>query len=40
MTRKEGKASGIENFDETDFRYWRMQYPWEEIASTTFGEET
>ena len=40
MTREEGKALGIEKFDEIDFRYWRMQYLWEEIASTSFGEET
>lgn len=40
MTGEEGKVSGIEKFDETDFEYWRMQYLWEEIASTSFGEET
>ena len=25
MAREEGKASGIEKFDGTDFEYWRMQ---------------
>jgi len=25
MAGEEGKASGIENFDGTDFGYWRMQ---------------
>ena len=40
MTREEGKASRIEKFDEIDFRYWRMQYLWEEIAFTSFREET
>ena len=25
MAGEEGKASGIEKFDGTDFRYWRMQ---------------
>ena len=25
MTGEEGKVSGIEKFDSTDFGYWRMQ---------------
>ena len=25
MARKEGKTSGIEKFDDTDFGYWKMQ---------------
>ena len=25
MAKEEGKASGIEKFDGTDFRYWMMQ---------------
>ena len=25
MAREEGKASGFEKFDRTDFEYWRMQ---------------
>ena len=40
MTGEEGKVSRIEKFDETGFGYWRMQYLWEEIASTSFEEET
>ena len=44
MAGEEGKVSGIEKFDGTDFGVledadWRLSL-WEEIASTSFGEET
>ena len=44
MAAKESKTSGIEKFDGTDFGVledadWRLSL-WEEIASTSFGDET
>ena len=44
MAGEEGKVSGIEKFDGTDFGVledadWRLSL-WEEIASTFFGDET
>ena len=34
MAREKGKVSGIENFDGTDFGYWRMQ-----IEDYLYGEK-
>ena len=36
MTGEDGKTSGIEKFDGTDFRYWKMQiedYVWYKFAT-------
>ena len=36
MTREDGKTSGIEKFDGTDFGYWKMQiedYVWYKFAT-------
>ena len=37
MAKEEGKASGIEKFDETDFGYWRMQIEGKKLCLPLLG---